>query len=181
MRRDIGRRLLAAAVLASVATLAACSSSPSTTPKAAGSSTKATSTPAASATGIRTRSTSIGTVLTDAQGMTLYWFAPDTPKASKCNGSCATYWPPVKGPVSAAAGVSLPGTFGTITRQDGSVQATYDGHPLYTYSGDTSPGQTNGNAVNASGGLWYAVTPSGAKPDPHPSASTSSKGSGGGW
>ncbi len=116
------------------------------------------------AAGIKTTSTSIGTVLTNAQGFTLYWFAIDTPTKSNCNGSCATYWPPVTGKPTAASGVSLPGTWGTIKRSDGSTQATYDGHPLYTYKADSAAGQTSGNGLNVSGGLWWAMTPSGAKP-----------------
>ena len=101
-------------------------------------------------------------VLTNAKGFVLYWFAPDTPTSSKCTGSCATYWPPVKGSVTAGSGVT--GTLGTITRSDGTTQATYDGHPLYTYAGDTSPGQAKGNGLNVSGGLWYEMTVSGATP-----------------
>jgi len=99
------------------------------------------------------------TVLTNAKGLTLYWFAPDTSAKSVCNGSCAQYWPPVPGHVSAGPGVT--GTLGTITRSDGSSQATYNGHPLYAYVSDTSPGQNNGNNLNISGGLWHEVTASG--------------------
>ena len=99
------------------------------------------------------------TVLTNAKGLTLYWFAPDTPTKSVCNGSCAAYWPPVPGHVRAGPGVT--GTLGTITRSDGSSQATYNGHPLYTYVSDTSPGQDNGNNLNINGGLWHDVTASG--------------------
>jgi predicted lipoprotein with Yx(FWY)xxD motif len=101
-------------------------------------------------------------VVTNSKGLTLYWFVPDTSTTSKCTGSCATYWPPVKGPATAGAGVT--GTLGTITRSDGTKQATYDGHPLYTYVGDTAPGQAKGNALNLSGGLWYEMTVSGATP-----------------
>jgi predicted lipoprotein with Yx(FWY)xxD motif len=115
-------------------------------------------------------------VLTNAQGKTLYWFAPDTSTTSKCTGSCATYWPPVKGPVTAGSGVT--GTLGTITRSDGTTQATYDGHPLYTYAGDTAPGQNKGNGLNVSGGLWYEMTVSGATPGASAKASTSSGGYG---
>ncbi len=114
-------------------------------------------------------------VLTNAKGFVLYWFAPDTPTSSKCSGSCATYWPPVTGPVTAGSGVT--GTLGTITRSDGTKQATYDGHPLYTYAGDTSPGQAKGNGLNVSGGLWYEMTVSGATP----AASASAKSGGGGY
>jgi predicted lipoprotein with Yx(FWY)xxD motif len=112
---------------------------------------------------INTRHTTIGTVLTTAKGRTMYWLTADTAKKSACTGGCAQYWPPVKGPVAAASGVSLPGKFGTITRSDGKIQATYDGHPLYTYLADTLAGQTSGNAVNNNGGLWYAMTPNGAR------------------
>jgi predicted lipoprotein with Yx(FWY)xxD motif len=81
----------------------------------------------------------------------------------------------VKGPATAGSGVT--GKLATITRADGTVQATYDGHPLYTYKGDTAPGQDKGNNLNASGGLWHDVTASGAAA-PAASQSTSS-GSGG--
>jgi predicted lipoprotein with Yx(FWY)xxD motif len=178
MRRDVKRAsLLAVGMLASLVTLAACGSSSS--PGSGSATTPATRTPAAtSGSGIKTASTKIGTVLTTSKGLTIYWFAKDTPTKSNCNGSCASYWPPVKGPVKAASGVSLPGKFGTITRSDGSIQATYDGHPLYTYTGDSAAGQTNGNGLNLSGGLWYAMTPSGSKPAaaPKPSSSSSSSG-----
>jgi predicted lipoprotein with Yx(FWY)xxD motif len=99
------------------------------------------------------------TVLADASGRTLYWFAPDTAAKSACYGSCAAYWPPVKGPATAGPGVT--GTLSTLTRSDGSVQAAYDGHPLYTYVGDSAPGQANGNGLNLNGGLWHEVTASG--------------------
>jgi predicted lipoprotein with Yx(FWY)xxD motif len=94
-------------------------------------------------------------VLTNSRGLTLYWFAPDTATTSACYGSCAAYWPPVKGP--AAAGPGVPGKFGTIKRSDGSLQATYDGHPLYTYIADSGPGQAHGNNINLNGGLWHEV------------------------
>jgi predicted lipoprotein with Yx(FWY)xxD motif len=94
------------------------------------------------------------TVLTNARGLTLYWFAPDTPTASRCTGSCAEYWPPVFGTPQAGPGVT--GTLGTIKRPGGYLQATYDGHPLYTYIGD-SPGQASGNKLDLNGGYWYEV------------------------
>jgi len=117
--------------------------------------------PQPSASGGTLRAATIGgsRVLTNAKGFTLYLFAPDSAKASKCYGSCAAYWPPVKGPVTAGPGVT--GTIGTIRRADGSLQATYDGHPLYTYIGDSAPGQARGNALNLNGGLWYDLPVSG--------------------
>jgi predicted lipoprotein with Yx(FWY)xxD motif len=113
------------------------------------------------------------TVLTNAKGFTLYSFAPDTSTMSKCNGACAQNWPPVKGPVTASGGVKS--MFGTIKRSNGTTQATFHGHPLYTFVGDTAPGQDKGNGLNAFGGLWHDVTASGSAP-----ASKTSSGSGGG-
>ena len=166
MRRIWGAAGLAAAVLA----IAACGSSASScsSPPAAGASS-----PAASSSGTTLMSTTMsGTkVLTNAAGFTLYWFAPDTSTTSKCTGSCATYWPPVKGPATAGSGVT--GTLATITRPDGTTQATYNGHPLYTYAADSAPGQAKGNGLNVSGGLWHEVTVSGsAGPASSPSASS---------
>ena len=94
-------------------------------------------------------------MLTNAQGLTLYWFAPDTVTTSKCYGSCAAYWPPATG--TAAASPGLPGRIGTITRTGGARQLTYNGHPLYTYIADTAPGQAKGNNLNLNGGLWREV------------------------
>ena len=85
--------------------------------------------------------------------------------------------PPVTGPATAGPGVT--GKLAVITRSDGSKQATYDGHPLYTYVGDTAPGQAKGNGLNLSGGVWHEMTASGG-PAPAPSASQSSS-SGGGY
>jgi predicted lipoprotein with Yx(FWY)xxD motif len=99
------------------------------------------------------------TVLTNGKGFTLYWFAPDTSTTSACNGTRAAYWPPVTGTSTAGPGVT--GRLGTIRRADGSTQAAYDGHPLYTYVGDTAPGQANGNNLNLNGGLWHEVPASG--------------------
>jgi predicted lipoprotein with Yx(FWY)xxD motif len=115
--------------------------------------------PAATGTGLKTTTIGGTTVLTDAKGFTLYWFAPDTPTASKCYGSCAQYWPPVTGP--AAAGPGVPDRVGTIKRSDGPAQLTYNGHPLYTYIGDTALGQARGNNLNLYGGLWHEVRVSG--------------------
>jgi predicted lipoprotein with Yx(FWY)xxD motif len=99
------------------------------------------------------------TVVTNAQGFTLYSFAPDTATASKCTGACAQIWPPVTAPATPEQGVT--GNLGTITRSDGSKQATYNEHPLYTYTADTAPGQAKGNGINIDGGVWHEVTASG--------------------
>ena len=92
-------------------------------------------------------------------GLTLYSFAPDTSTTSRCTGSCAAYWPPVLGSPQPGPGVT--GKLGTISRGGRSVQATYDGHPLYTYIGDNGPGQAAGNNLDLNGGLWYEVRVSG--------------------
>ena len=185
MRKIWGAAALAALALA----VSACGSSSSSsaasgsTPAAAGSSS-ASSAPASSSGGTALDVKTIGgqQVVTNSAGFTVYWFAPDTSTTSKCTGSCATYWPPVKGPATAMSGVT--GKLGTITRPDGTTQATYDGHPLYTYAGDTAPGQAKGNGLNVSGGLWYEMTVSGATPAAGAGASasaTSTKGGGYGY
>ena len=146
--------LASAAVIAAALTVAACGSSSSGGPASA--TPGAASGTTASSSALKTTTISGAAVLTDARGFTLYWFAPDTATTSKCNGSCAQIWPPVKGP--STAGPSVPGTLSTIARSDDTTQATYDGHPLYTYVGDTRPGQANGNNLNLNGGLWHEVT-----------------------
>jgi predicted lipoprotein with Yx(FWY)xxD motif len=169
----MGKRWLAPVGLAAAALMiAACGSSSSTGAAAPAATTS--NAPAASGSVLKTTTIGGVTVLTNAKGFTLYWFAPDTSTTSKCNGQCATFWPPVKGPATAGSGVT--GKLATITRADGTVQATYDGHPLYTYKGDTAPGQDKGNNLNASGGLWHDVTASGAAAP----ASSQSTGSGSG-
>jgi predicted lipoprotein with Yx(FWY)xxD motif len=135
-----------------------------------GSGGTSTSTPTASAThaaaaggaAVATGKTSVGTVLVDGNGMTLYAFAADSKDHSNCTGSCATYWPPVKADAAALGhpdGVT--GTLGTTMRSDGSTQLTVDGWPMYTYAGDSKPGQATGQGKNLSGGLWWVVAPSG--------------------
>jgi predicted lipoprotein with Yx(FWY)xxD motif len=171
--RGLAKYFAAPVLVVGAALIAACGSS---TPPASSSSNPATSSHASTVT-IMTRSTSKGTVLTNAAGKTLYWFAIDTSTASKCTGTCASYWPPLIGKPAAAAGTSLPHGFGTITRSGGQTQATYDGHPLYTYSGDSAAGMVSGNGLNLSGGLWWAMTPAGSKLG---SSTASSGGAGGG-
>src|SRR5215468_3793749 len=170
--RPLMRNRYLAAGLVAVAALVVTGCGSSSSGSGNGGST---STPGgASGTALKTATVSGTTVLTNAQGFTLYWFGPDTASKSNCNGSCAQIWPPVKGPVTAGSGVT--GTLATIKRSDGTVQATYDGHPLYTYTADTSPGQASGNGSNAFGGVWHEITPSGTAPP-----ASSSGGGGGGY
>jgi predicted lipoprotein with Yx(FWY)xxD motif len=169
----MNKRSLAPAGLAAAAlVIAACGSSGNS---ANPGSTKPPASPTTNANTLKTMTINGTMVVTDAKGLTLYSFAPDTPTTSKCNGTCAGVWPPVQGPATAGAGIT--GKLGTITRADGATQATYNGHPVYTYTGDTAPGQANGNGLNVQGGVWHEVTNSGAG-SPAPSHSGSSGGNG---
>jgi predicted lipoprotein with Yx(FWY)xxD motif len=169
----MNKRWLAPAGLAAALLIAACGSSTGST---GSGSTSGAAAPTASSSALKTTKIGGTTVLTNGKGFTLYWFAPDTSTTSKCNGSCATYWPPMKGPVTAGTGVT--GKLGTIKRSDGSTQATYNGHPLYTYVADSAPGQAKGNGLNVNGGLWHEVTVSGAAA---PAASGAASAGGGGY
>jgi predicted lipoprotein with Yx(FWY)xxD motif len=110
----------------------------------------------ANAAGMRTVKIDGVNVLANGKGYTLYWFAADTAAKSACHGLCPAYWPPVNGGLT--AGPCGTGKAGMIKRSDGSTQATYDGHPLYTYVGDSAPGQANGNPPSMNGGLWHEIT-----------------------
>ena len=143
---NLGRRLLPAVAVASVVALAllfAAVATPKSQPVATGPDV------------LKARTIGGVNLLTNSRGLTVYWFAPDTSTKSACYGSCAAYWPPVTGTPSAGPGVT--GTLGTITRTDGTKQATYDGHPLYTYVADSAPGSASGNNINLNGGLWHDV------------------------
>jgi predicted lipoprotein with Yx(FWY)xxD motif len=164
--------ILLALPAAAAALVVGCSSSSTSS---GGSSGGSSGHAAPTADTVKTANIGGTTVLTNSKGFTLYSFAPDTPTTSKCNGSCITYWPPVKGPATAGTGVT--GKLATIKRSDGSLQATYNGHPLYTYVADTAPGQAKGNGLNLSGGVWHEVTASGAAAP----ASAASASSGGGY
>ena len=119
--------------------------------------------PAKAGSAVSVRATKLGTVLVDPHKMTLYAFAADSPGHSACSGSCLTYWPAgpaTAKPASAPAGVTA--KFGSVTATDGSLQLTVNGYPMYTYAGDSAPGQANGQGKNLSGGLWWAVSPNGS-------------------
>lgn len=125
---------------------------------------------------IATHKGPLGTYLTTSSGMSLYMFAPDSGGKSNCNSSCAQYWPPLAGGSAKTSGAADSSLIGTTMRSDGTTQVTYAGHPLYTYVGDTSAGQTNGEAKNLNGGEWYLLDPQGKKidKDSNSSGSTSS-------
>ncbi|TWP36194.1 COG4315 family predicted lipoprotein [Leekyejoonella antrihumi] len=118
---------------------------------------------AASGALLHTSTISVGTVLVDRSGRTIYDFAGDAGSTSKCTGACAANWPPVPAPSSIpskVAGVSA--KLGVTTRSGGTRQLTVGGHPVYTYVGDTKAGQANGQGKVLNGGLWTVVSPAGS-------------------
>ena len=145
--------------------LAACGNGSTTTGSGASTATSVpttapTPTTAPAAT-VMTASATVGgksvTILTDAKGMTLYYFKKDTATTSSCTGGCAQFWPPLlfTGTGTPSAGsATLPGTLSVVTTANGS-QVAYQGHLLYTFQKDTAPGQTNGQGFN---GLWFVAT-----------------------
>ena len=160
--------------------VAACSSSSSTTssgpatssPAAAPAATQASS-PAATGQASGTAAVSLaaipgipGKALVGRDGRTPYLFQADKNGASACTGACAAAWPPdtVTGAPQAGSGVSQ-ALLGTITRPDGTMQLTYNGHPLYYFTADTAGGTAHGQGVKAFGAEWYVVNASGGKID----------------
>jgi predicted lipoprotein with Yx(FWY)xxD motif len=129
------------------------SASPTASAMMGGGSTSGMGTTTATLT---MKTTKIGKVLTDAKGDTLYVYSKDMRgAASTCTMTCAKEWPAVKGKPEAAMGVKFVGSLGSVKDMDGTVQATYDGYPLYTYAGDMAPGETSGNGA---GGVWHVIT-----------------------
>jgi predicted lipoprotein with Yx(FWY)xxD motif len=113
---------------------------------------------------VSTASTSLGRILVDSRGHSLYLFAKDKNGKSACTGKCATFWPPlIAAGKPRAAGSARASLLGTTKRSDGRLQVTYNHHPLYGFVKDTRKGQTNGEQVNAFGAVWYAVSPAGAR------------------
>ena len=132
-----------------------------------------------SAATVTTANGALGTFLTAGDGRTLYLFEKDTSTTSTCTGACAANWPPlVTTGAPQAAGQAQASMLATSPRPDGTTQVTYAGHPLYLFVGDKAAGSTAGEGINAFGGEWYVVAPSGQKIESAP-ASTSSSGGGG--
>ena len=179
-----GRIIVAGAMAAAACLLTACaggSGSATSAPPTAGSSRPAApAAPAATSSGSgldaalrATTNSSIGAIVVDGAGRTLYRFDKDSasPPASNCEGACEKLWPPVL----VGTQISLTGVnralLGTIKRADGTVQLTLHGWPLYRYAGDAAPGDVNGEGI---GGVWFAVRPTGAKALPASSTSSTS-------
>ncbi|TCC49572.1 hypothetical protein E0H73_42260 [Kribbella pittospori] len=171
--------VLGTAVLG-LSTLTACgggASATSSTPAPSPSASAAPSTPAVAGAALSTATVgSLGTIVVDGTGRTLYVYDVDTAKPSKsnCNGSCATAWPPLTAgtgtPKLSGVDASL---VGTVTRSDGSKQVTLAGWPLYYYANDAKAGDTTGQAV---GGTWWVVGPDGKKITTQASSSPSNSG-----
>jgi predicted lipoprotein with Yx(FWY)xxD motif len=111
-------------------------------------------------TEVESEDSALGTILTDSKGNTLYVFMNDTGDTSTCTGDCAASWPALvaKGEVKAGGNDVDASLLGTSARDDGTMQVTYNGHPLYHFSGDQAPGDTNGQGI---GGIWFVVSPAG--------------------
>jgi predicted lipoprotein with Yx(FWY)xxD motif len=140
-------------------------------------STTTTTTPTKTAT-VRVAKSSLGSILVNASGRTLYLFKADSSTKSACTGACATAWPPLLATGKPTAGTGLTASkLGTITRSGGQHQVTYNGHPLYLFIKDTKAGQTNGQGVTAFGAAWFAVSSAGnqvsSKPTGHGGSSSS--------
>ncbi|NUP59899.1 MAG: hypothetical protein HOQ06_10570 [Pseudarthrobacter sp.] len=168
MKKPFGAGL---AVLALAAALAACGSNSGTTTggspatsSAAGSAAGSTASPTASASTaaaeLMTASSSAGTIVVDAKGMSVYFFTKDTKGSgtSACTGGCLTQWPPVTTTSATPSASGVTGTLGTITTPDGKKQVTLNGMPLYHFAKDTKAGDVLGQGVN---NVWYLANPAG--------------------
>ena len=209
MRNFVAKRMSARARLAAgagsafgVALLVAACSTGSSGTAAAGSSSPAGASSSSAAAGgsgstvITTVSSSAGTFLANSSGHAVYLWTKDSNGMSACSGACAGAWPPVTttGTVTASGGAKS-SDLGTITRSDGTKQVTYDGHPLYFFSGDSGPGMASGQGNDGFGAKWWLVSPSGSDvtsavsaftksgsgTSPAPAATPTSSSAGGGW
>jgi len=148
----MNRSFLAAAA-ALVFAVAACTNAGGTSPSAS----SASSAGGAGAVTLAVAHTTAGDALTGAGGKTLYTNSQEKGGTIACTGTCTATWPPLTATATAGSGVT--GTLATITRSDGAVQVTYNGSPLYYYSGDSAAGQSMGQGI---GGIWYIASPTGA-------------------
>jgi predicted lipoprotein with Yx(FWY)xxD motif len=157
-RRPITFLSAAAAIPVIALVVAGCGSSNSATVSTSSATTSSghTATVGAATNG------SLGKILVDSQGRTLYLFQADKGTKSACTGACAVAWPPVRASGKPVAGSGITASkLGTTARSDGKPQVTYNGHPLYTFANDQKDGDTSGQGINAFGGLWYVLSPAG--------------------
>jgi predicted lipoprotein with Yx(FWY)xxD motif len=145
--------------------LAACSAEPDATtttePTVSPSATEAPSSPSetpeateepSGEANVLAASSDLGDILTDADGMTIYFFASDTEGVSNCEDDCLANWPPVEVDGEPEGGEGVDADLGTIERSDGTVQLTVNGFPAYYFAGDAAAGDTNGQGV---GDVWW--------------------------
>lgn len=157
MKLISARTALTAAALLSLATATVACGSDDNASDATSAPTATTT--SADTTTVKTSKTDLGTILVDADGRTLYMFAPDKQGPSTCDGQCITNWPALTGPATAGEGVEQ-SLLGTAARSDdGTEQVTYGGWPLYHFGGDAAPGDVNGQGTND---VWYVIDASGA-------------------
>jgi predicted lipoprotein with Yx(FWY)xxD motif len=128
---------------------------------------------------VRVAKTNLGKILVNSKGRTLYLFQADSGTTSACTDACAAAWPPLSNATPKVGKGAKASLASTATRSDGKSQVIYNGHPLYTYAGDTKAGNTNGQGVNTFGGLWYVLSPTGTEITSTPSTSGGSGGSSG--
>lgn len=111
---------------------------------------------------VQVRRTSLGKILVDSSGQTLYLFKKDRNGKSSCSGSCAVNWPPLTAAGKPRAGKRVSASkLATTRRSDGTRQVVYNGHPLYRFVGDSKPGDTTGEGLTAFGARWFVVSPAG--------------------
>jgi predicted lipoprotein with Yx(FWY)xxD motif len=175
---------LAGAAVLPVAALAVAAAGSGASAATAHPNTAGARTPIMSAVSHKTvqvRSTSLGKILVDSRGRTLYLFKKDHGTKSACSGACATAWPPLRSSSKPTVGTGLTTSkVGTTKRSDGSPQVTYNGHPLYRFMGDKKAGDTNGQGLNAFGGRWWVVSSTGNQIT-RSNASNASNGTTGGY
>jgi predicted lipoprotein with Yx(FWY)xxD motif len=164
------------AAIAGIVLLAACNTSGGggTTPSASASASASEN---AESYEIKVATTSLGPTLTGADGKTLYVFTKDSTGKSVCNGNCATNWPPltVEGDEKATAGEGVNAAWlGTLPRDDGKTQVSYNGRGLYYFGGDKAAGDVNGQGIS---GVWFVATPAGTLPSASASAAASASAS----
>ncbi|HUE28281.1 MAG TPA: hypothetical protein VMP89_16020 [Solirubrobacteraceae bacterium] len=172
--------LASAAVIPLVAlAVAACGGGGAATATPPPAPSKTTTTPTTKTATVRVANSSLGRILVDSAGHTLYLFKGDSGTSSACTGACAMAWPPLRtGATAAVAGGANAALVGTIPRSDGASQVTYNGHPLYTFVMDHKPGDVHGEGLTAFGASWFVVSPAGnqisSRPKAHASGSASS-------
>jgi predicted lipoprotein with Yx(FWY)xxD motif len=161
------KRLLLIAFAPAVAALviAGCGGGGSGSTQQNNTQSKAAAASGAAAT-VSLRKLNVGNALVDSQGRTLYLFEADKGPMSTCNGACASLWPPDRTSAKPKAGPGVDAAkLGTTKRSDGTLEVTYNGHPLYRYAPDTKAGQDAGQGLNQFGAKWYVLAASGSKID----------------